>query len=126
MASNLLYDDLTSRSLASRGSPARNRQGATTVLGKAFFGLVTALAVIDRTSQTALIGVRLLTEPFLTVPEIAKLLRVDRHTVCRLFAEEPGVVVIGNRETRRGRRKYRMLRVPTAVLNRVVARMTVR
>jgi hypothetical protein len=62
------------------------------------------------------------TEPFLTVPEIARILRVDRHTVCRLFADEPGVVVIGNRETRRGQRKYRMLRVPTAVLNRVVAR----
>ena len=42
----------------------------------------------------------------------------DRHTVCRLFADEPGVVVIGNRETRRGQGKYRMLRVPTAVLNR--------
>jgi len=97
-----------------------------TVLGKAFCSLVTALAVIARTSQTALIGVCPLTEPFLTVPEIAKLLRVDRHTVCRLFAEEPGVVVIGNRETRRGQRKYRMLRVPTAVLNRVVARMKVR
>jgi len=88
---------------------------------------VTALAVIARTNQTASIaGVVRVTEPFLTVPEIAKILRVDRHTVCRLFADEPGVVVIGNRETRRGQRKYRMLRVPTAVLNRVVARMTVR
>jgi hypothetical protein len=66
------------------------------------------------------------TEPFLTVPEISKLLRIDRHTVCRIFVDEPGVVVIGNRETRRGQRKYRMLRIPTAVLNRVVARMTVR
>jgi len=66
------------------------------------------------------------TEPLLTIPEITKLLRIDRHTACRLFADEPGVVVIGNRETRRGQRKYRMLRVPTAVLNRVIARMTVR
>jgi len=112
--------------LASRGRTARNRQGATIVIGKAFCSLVTALAVIARKNETALIGVRLVTEPFLTVPEIAKILRVDRHTVCRLFADEPGVVVIGNRETRRGQRKYRMLRVPTAVLNRVVARMTVR
>ena len=88
---------------------------------------MTALAVIARTNQTASItGVACVTEPFLTVPEIARILSVDRHTVCRLFADEPGVVVIGNRETRRGQRKYRMLRVPTAVLNRVVARMTVR
>jgi hypothetical protein len=104
----------------------RNRHGAATVLGKAFCSLVTVLAVIARINQTALAGVRLVTEPFLTVPEIAKILRVDRHTVCRLFADEPGVVVIGNRETRHGQRKYRMLRVPAAVLNRVVARMTVR
>ena len=113
--------------MAPRGNPARNRQGAATVHGKALYSLVTALAVIARTNQTASItGVVRVTEPFLTVPEIAKILRVDRHTVCRLFADEPGVVVIGNRETRRGQRKYRMLRVPTAVLNRVVARMTVR
>ena len=113
--------------MAPRGHPARNRQGAATVHGKAFHSLVTALAVIARTNQTASItGVVRVTEPFLTVPEIAKILRVDRHTVCRIFANEPGVVVIGNRETRRGQRKYRMLRVPTAVLNRVVARMTVR
>ena len=112
--------------MASRGHPARNRQGAATVHGTAFYSLVTALAVIARTNQTASItGVVRVTEPFLTVPESAKLLRVDRHTVCRLFADESGVVVIGNRETRRGQRKYRMLRVPTAVLNRVVARMTV-
>lgn len=67
------------------------------------------------------------TEPsFLTIPEVTKLLRIDRHTACRLFAAEPGVLIIGNKETRRGQRKYRMLRIPTAVLNRVIARMTVR
>lgn len=62
-------------------------------------------------------------EPLLTIPEITKLLRIDRHTACRLFAAEPGVLIIGNKETRRGQRKYRMLRVPQAVLNRVVARL---
>lgn len=65
--------------------------------GRRCVALWTALAAIARTNQTALIGVRLLIEPFLTVPEIARILRVDRHTVCRLFADEPGVVVIGNR-----------------------------
>jgi len=68
-----------------------------------------------------------MSEPaFYTVPEISKLLRVDRHTVTRLFANESGVLILGNRETRCGQRKYRMLRIPSAVLNRVLARCTVR
>jgi hypothetical protein len=65
-------------------------------------------------------------EPFLTIPEVSKFLRVDRHTATSLFAREPGVLVIGNAETRRGQRRYRMIRIPQAVLNRVVARLTVR
>jgi hypothetical protein len=116
-----------SRSLASRGHPRAQPSRRSDRSREGFYGLVTALAVIARTNQTASItGVVRVTEPFLTVPEIAKILRLDRHTVCRLFADEPGVIVIGNGETRRGQRKYRLLRVPTAVLNRVVARMTVR
>ena len=68
-----------------------------------------------------------MSEPaFYTIPEISKLLRVDRHTVTRLFANESGVLILGNRETERGQRKYRMLRIPSAVLNHVLARCTVR
>ena len=65
-------------------------------------------------------------QPLLTVSDIAKILRLDRHTVTALFAREPGTVVLGNRETVRGRRRYRHLRVPQAVLNRVLARYSVR
>ena len=59
-----------------------------------------------------------------TIPELAKRLRIDRNTITNLFAKEPGVIVIGQRETVRGRRKYRQLRIPEAVLNRVLGRMT--
>ena len=63
---------------------------------------------------------------FLTIPEISKLLRVDRHTATRMFANEVGVVVLGNKETRRSQRKYRMLRIPQAVFTRVLTRCTVK
>jgi hypothetical protein len=66
------------------------------------------------------------TEQFFTVPEIAKQLRLDRHTVTSLFERERGVVVVGNPETTRGHRRYRTLRVPASVLNRVISRMSVR
>ena len=66
------------------------------------------------------------TEQFFTVPEIAKQLRLDRHTVTSLFERERGVVVVGNPETTRGPRRYRTLRVPASVLNRVISRMSVR
>ena len=66
------------------------------------------------------------TEKFHTVYEIAALLRIDRHAVTDLFAAEPGVLVLGSPETVRGCRKYRQLRIPQSVLNRVLARVTVR
>ena len=59
-----------------------------------------------------------------TISEIAKMLRIDRHKATELFERENGVIVIGNRETQRGRRKYRSIRVPVAVYNRVIARIT--
>jgi hypothetical protein len=65
-------------------------------------------------------------EKYLTVAEVAALLRLDRHVVTGMFAGESGVVVLGNAETVRGCRKYRQLRIPQSVLNRVVARNTVR
>lgn len=64
------------------------------------------------------------TDELLTVPEISKLLKIDRHTVTALFANERDVIVIGNRETQRSRRRYRQFRVPHSVFNRVIARMT--
>ncbi len=61
-----------------------------------------------------------------TVAEVAALLRLDRHVVTGMFVGESGVLVLGNAETVRGCRKYRQLRIPQSVLNRVVARNTVR
>lgn len=63
-------------------------------------------------------------EPILTIPQIAERLQIDRHVVTRLFANERGVICIGTSETRSGKRKYRNLRVPLSVFNRVIARLS--
>jgi Fic family protein len=63
---------------------------------------------------------------YFTVDEVACILSMSRDTVVRRFAKEPGVVIEGNAETTRERRRYRQLRIPKAVLNRVLARKTVK
>jgi DNA-binding transcriptional regulator YhcF (GntR family) len=57
---------------------------------------------------------------FLTVRDVAERLKVNEDTVRRLFENEPGVVVICF--PKRGRRVYRTLRIPEAVLRRVLTR----
>jgi hypothetical protein len=59
----------------------------------------------------------------LTVAQVADRLQLDQETVRRLFRDEPGVIVIS--VPRKGRRTYRTLRIPPAVLHRVVTRMTI-
>jgi hypothetical protein len=56
-------------------------------------------------------------QEFFTVGEVAKLLKVSPDTVTRHFGKEPGVIDLGAPE-RLHKRRYRMLRIPVAVLNR--------
>jgi hypothetical protein len=56
-------------------------------------------------------------DPHYTVAEIAKLWRVSRDTVRRLFEDEPGVIVIF--KFKPGNRRYRTLRIPRSVVDRV-------
>jgi hypothetical protein len=58
----------------------------------------------------------------LTVRDVAERLRVNEETARRLFANEPGVVVICF--PKRGRRVYRTLRIPEEVFSRVVTRFS--
>ncbi len=51
---------------------------------------------------------------------MAERLKVNEETVRRLFVNEPGVVVICF--PKRGRRVYRTLRIPEAVLKKVPTR----
>lgn len=56
--------------------------------------------------------------------EIAELWNLSADFVRKIFDKEPGVLVIGNTQPRRGKRSYTTLRIPQAVLDRVHRRMT--
>ena len=58
-------------------------------------------------------------EQFYTVAEAAKILKVSRDTITKMFADQPGVVDLGSPE-RVHKRRYRVLRIPHAVFNRVI------
>jgi hypothetical protein len=61
-------------------------------------------------------------DALLTVAEIAERLRLDTDTVRRLFRNEPGIVIICSPVPRR--RTYRTLRIPPAVVLRVLTLLT--
>jgi hypothetical protein len=54
------------------------------------------------------------------------MLGVSKDTVRRLFADEPGVIDLGRRESNRGKRRYRVLRIPSGVVDRVLNRRSVK
>ncbi len=57
-----------------------------------------------------------------SVAEIAELWKLSVDTVRKLFANEPGLMVIGNGDPRPGTRRYRTLRIPESVVLRVYRR----
>jgi len=62
-----------------------------------------------------------------TADEIAERLGLSRDTVSRIFEKEPGVVVIDNRGrpwNRPWKRRYRTLRIPESVFERVSRRLS--
>lgn len=54
-----------------------------------------------------------------TVDEVARMLKYSRRSVIRIFEKEPGVIAIVRPETLH-KRRYRTLRIPRAVYERVV------
>lgn len=58
-----------------------------------------------------------------TVAEVASLWHYSTDTVQRIFADEPGVQVTGNKNPR-GKRKRVTLRIPRAVMLRVKKRIS--
>jgi hypothetical protein len=60
---------------------------------------------------------RNMNEQFRTVAEVAEMLGVSKDTVRRLLADEPGVIDLGRREATSGKRRYRLLRIPSNVIN---------
>jgi hypothetical protein len=61
---------------------------------------------------------------YLTVQQIATRLQFSTDWVIRKFQNEPGVLIEGSPITIREKRRYRVLRIPVGVFNRVIARGT--
>ena len=60
-----------------------------------------------------------------TVREIAEMTGFSVPTVIRLFEHEKGVIILGRAETTH-KRRYRSIRIPRAVYERVLARLTLK
>lgn len=58
--------------------------------------------------------------------EVAEMLGVSKDTVRRLFADEPGVIDLARRESTRGKRRYRLLRIPSVVVARFLEHRSVK
>ncbi|MGA2072569.1 MAG: hypothetical protein ABSH52_03620 [Terriglobia bacterium] len=65
----------------------------------------------------------LVAERFYTVAEIGEAWKLSPDKVRRLFQDEPGVLVLENRGIV-SRRRYRTLRIPECVLERVTRRLS--
>jgi hypothetical protein len=61
---------------------------------------------------------------YYTVAEVAEVLKVSTDTATRLFEDEPGVLDLGSPE-KPHKRRYRVLRIPLAVFNRVLSKKRV-
>lgn len=60
-----------------------------------------------------------------TVADVAAMTGLSRRTITRLFEREKGVIVLSRPEERH-KRKYRSIRIPRHVYERVVNRLTVK
>jgi len=49
---------------------------------------------------------------------LAEIWGLDESTIRRMFQEEPGVLKVGNRDRRNGKRDYVTLRIPESVVQR--------
>jgi hypothetical protein len=63
-------------------------------------------------------------KPALTVAEVAALTGYSRQTVTRMFEREVGVLVVGRSRSAGNKRSYRSIRIPRAVYERVLRRIT--
>jgi transcriptional regulator GlxA family with amidase domain len=67
----------------------------------------------------------ILEKPALSVDDVAELMGLSRRSIIRLFEKERGVLILGRPETMH-KRRYRSLRIPRAVYERVIGRLSVK
>ena len=56
---------------------------------------------------------------FYSVADVAAMWKLSPDTIRRLFADEPGVITLGDGRASRGKRKRTTLRIPKEILERV-------
>jgi transcriptional regulator GlxA family with amidase domain len=59
-----------------------------------------------------------------SVAELAERWNLSPDTIRKLFENEPGVLMLGESLTRRGKRRYTTLRIPASVAARVHRRLS--
>lgn len=59
-----------------------------------------------------------------TVAEVAAMMGFSHDTMTRIFEREPGVIIVPRPSTNR-KQRYRSIRIPRAVYERVLRRFTV-
>lgn len=59
-----------------------------------------------------------------SVAELAERWNLSPDTIRKLFENEPGVLVIGEHSTKRGKRCYKTLRIPESVAARLHRRLS--
>jgi len=64
-------------------------------------------------------------KPAYTVAEVSALTGFSERTVTRMFEAERGVLILERPETMH-KRRYRSIRIPRAVFERVVRKITIR
>ncbi len=62
-------------------------------------------------------------KPTFTIAEAAELLGLSRPATSKLFEDEPGILIL-SRPEKMHKRGYRSIRIPRAVLERVLSRMS--
>jgi hypothetical protein len=67
----------------------------------------------------AIVEPPLVFERHFTPAELAEAWQLDQTTIRRIFIDMPGVLKIGRREARAGKRSHVTLRIPAAVAARV-------
>jgi transcriptional regulator GlxA family with amidase domain len=67
----------------------------------------------------------MLEKPTLTVADVAMLTGFSIRTITRLFQSEPGIITIA-RPSKMNKRRYRSVRIPRVVYERVIGRLRVK
>jgi transcriptional regulator GlxA family with amidase domain len=79
---------------------------------------------VPLTDDTSTAASTLHVERHFDVAEIAQRWNLSPDTIRRLFENEPGVLVLGETRTIRGKRRYLTLRIPESVVARVHRRLS--